>query len=423
MHRTSQIIGIGVLFCCLAAPAWSQTGMVRGTVVDSDGNPIPAVNITITSKELSRFRKNLTTDQDGEFKIRFQKVQAQYVFDFLFEKPGFQSFMQPLSPSVVETIDEELVMDRAVTKQVESHGDLGSVVTGSSNVAIDAFNAGLTAQRERDLTTARAKFDEALAADPELTVAHVARAQVLLDQGEHTLAVDSADIALDLAESNVEALRVKYQALRALGRNDEADALEIRLRDAEDAVSSALRLYNEAGALFKDGNREDALANFREAARLDPSLIDAHHAVATLELAAGRHEASATAAETALALGSEDVRTLRVLYDAYDALGRTDDLTEIAPRLAAVDPDFGGAKLLEQAADNWNAGHADRAVRLSRMALAIDPNLAKGYYFLGLDHLSKGQNAEAQEALGKFLKLAPDDPEAATAEEMLTFIE
>ena len=31
---------------------------------------------------------------------------------------------------------------------------------------------------------------------------------------------------------------------------------------------------------------------------------------------------------------SEDVRTLRVLYDAYDALGRHEELTSIAPRLA-----------------------------------------------------------------------------------------
>ena len=78
----------------------------------------------------------------------------------------------------------------------------------------------------------------------------------------------------------------------------------------------------------------------------------------------------------ALALGSEDVRTLRVLYDAYDALGRTEELTEIAPRLAAVDPDFGGSKLVEQAAELWNAGQADKAASLARLALAIEPEPA-----------------------------------------------
>lgn len=125
----------------------------------------------------------------------------------------------------------------------------------------------------------------------------------------------------------------------------------------------------------------------------------------------------------ALSLGSEDVRTLRVLYDAYDALGRHDELTSIAPRLAAVDPDFGGAKLVEQAAELWNAGQADKAASLARQALAIDPNLPKSYYFIGLDHLSRGENAEARAALQKFIDMAPDDPEAATAGEMLGYIE
>lgn len=152
-------------------------------------------------------------------------------------------------------------------------------------------------------------------------------------------------------------------------------------------------------------------------------LLDAHHAVATLLLARGEHAAAAESAQRALDLGSEDVRTLRVLYDAYDALGRHEELTAIAPRLAAVDPDFGGSKLLEQAAELWNAGLADKAASLSRQALAIDPNLAKAHYFIGLDHLSRGENAEAREALQKFVDLAPDDPEAATAGEMLGYIE
>ena len=156
---------------------------------------------------------------------------------------------------------------------------------------------------------------------------------------------------------------------------------------------------------------------------MDPSLVDAHHAVATLLLAKGEHEAAAESAQRALSLGSEDVRTLRVLYDAYDALGRHDELTGIAPRLAAVDADFGGAKLVEQAAELWNAGQADKAASLSRQALAIEPNLAKAYYFVGLDHLSKGENDEARAALQKFIDLAPDDAEAPTAREMLGFIE
>ncbi|MDX1632211.1 MAG: hypothetical protein R3234_10135, partial [Thermoanaerobaculia bacterium] len=128
-------------------------------------------------------------------------------------------------------------------------------------------------------------------------------------------------------------------------------------------------------------------------------------------------------AEKALDLGSDNVQTLRVLYDAYQALGRSEELAEIAPRLAEIDPDFGGHKLLEQAADRWNAGQTAAAVALARQALAIDPGLGKAYYFVGLHHAAKEENAEAKEALRKFIELAPDDPEVATARQMLQYLE
>ncbi|MCG8462631.1 MAG: tetratricopeptide repeat protein, partial [Holophagales bacterium] len=332
-------------------------------------------------------------------------------------------FTQKLSPSTLRQKRETFVMDLAQSQGGERHGDLQAVLTGSSNEAIAAFNAGLTAQRERDLDTARAKLEQALAADPELGPAHVALGQVMLDQEDYAGALESADRALGLATARVDALRVKYQALRALGRQEEAESLSAELESAEDAVASARRIYNEGGAAFQAGDQATALDKFRRAAELDPSLVDAHHAVATLELAAGDHEAAANAAEQALSLGSDKLETLRVLYSAYEALGRIDELTEIAPRLAAVDPDFGGAKLVEQAAELWNGGQAARAVALSRQALAIDPSIGKAYYFLGLDHLSGGRNAEAREALEKFLELTPDDPEAATAKEMLGYIQ
>ncbi|MFQ5350244.1 MAG: carboxypeptidase regulatory-like domain-containing protein [Thermoanaerobaculia bacterium] len=423
MSRASHIVGTLAVLALLAAPVRAQTGMIRGTVQDSDGKPIAGVKLTVTSEQNTSYRKTMTTGKKGTFTLRFTNLQAQYQYVLLFEKPGYESFEQGISPSAMGEVRETYVMEEAETKVVERIGDLSSVVTGSTNVAVEAFNAGLTAQRAGDLETARAKLEEAAVADPDLTPAHIALAQVLLDLREYEAAIAAADRALDLAPGRAEALRAKHQALRALGRKEESEAVALTLEQAEDAVAAARRHYNEAGEAFQAGDRDTALAGFQRASELDPSLIDAHHAVATLLLARGEHEAAAEAAQKALSLGSEDVRTLRVLYDAYDALGRHDELTEIAPRLAAVDADFGGAKLVEQAADLWNAGQADGAASLSRQALAIDPGLAKAYYFIGLDHLARGENADAKAALQKFIDLAPDDPEAGTAAEMLGYIE
>ncbi len=422
MFRIRQILTIGALLALLATPGRAQSGMIRAIIVDDGGDPIPGVMVTVTSEELPSFRKNLATDKKGQIRLRFQQNQAQYRFDFLFEKPGFQSFSIPIAPSATKQIREEYIMDTAESQVIESHGDLGSVVTGSSNAAVEAFNAGVSAQRGGDLSTAKSSYQAALAEDPSLSPAQMSLAQVLLDLGQYAPAVEAADRALGMSVNRADALRVKYQALRALGKNEEAEVVSAELAEADGAVASALRLYNEGGVAFQAGDKDTALAKFKQAAELNPALTDAHHAIATLELGNGNHEASAAAAEKALAMGSEDVRTLRVLYDAYDALGRTEQLTEIAPRLAAVDPDFGGPKLLEQAAALWNGGQTDQAVALARLALSMDSSLAKAYYFIGLNHLSSGENAEAKAALGKFVEMAPGDPDAATAKEMMTYI-
>lgn len=421
--RWHRLLSALALLGLVAAPVWSQTGMLRAKVVDQDDNPIAGVQITVTSDGLGSYRKSLTTDKKGAFTLRFQPTQLQYTFEFLFEKPGYQSFTVPVSPSSMQQMRQKWTMDEAETRVVERHGDLGAVVSGSTNTAIEAFNAGLTAQRDGDLTTARDRFEAALAEDAGLAPAQIALSQVLLDQGAYEAALAAAERALEMPISREDALRVKFQSLRALGRSDEADAISGELEAAAGAAATARVRYNEGGEAFQAGDRETALAKFEEAAELDPSLVDAHHAVATLLLGKGEHEAAAASAEKALELGSEDVRTLRVLYDAYDALGRTEQLAEIAPRLAAVDPDFGGPKLLEQAAALWNAGDVKKAVSLSQLALSMDPALAKAYYFIGLDHVSNGRGAEAKAALERFIEMAPDDPEVATAREMMTYIE
>jgi tetratricopeptide (TPR) repeat protein len=412
-----------LLLLALAAPALAQIGALRGQVTDADGEPLAGVRVTVTSPGQESIREVLTTGADGKFLLRFTANQAQHRHLFLFEKAGYQPFEQPIQPPASRVVRETFVMEEARGQAVASHGALGSVLTGTTNAAVAAFNAGLTAQREGDLTAARAKLEEALAADPDLGPAHVALAQVLLDQREHEAALEHAERAQELGAAGTEALRVEHQSLLALGRRDEAAAVGEELAAAENAQAAALRVYNEGGEAFAAGDRETALARFVAAAELDPALREAHHAIATLRLAQGDAAAAAEAAEKALALGSDDLATLRVLFDAYDTLGRHEELASIAPRLAAVDPDFGGAKLLEQAARLWNAGESEGAAALSRQAVAIDPSLAKAWYFIGLHHLGAGENEEARAALETFLAAAPDDPDAEAAKEMLAFLD
>ena len=60
--------------------------MFRGTVTDQEGNAVPDVMVTVTTKGLSSYREIETTNKRGQFRLRIQRQQVQYTFDLLFEK-------------------------------------------------------------------------------------------------------------------------------------------------------------------------------------------------------------------------------------------------------------------------------------------------------------------------------------------------
>ncbi|MEM9558356.1 MAG: tetratricopeptide repeat protein [Acidobacteriota bacterium] len=413
-----HVLLVGLVVGLVASPAFA--GRLIGEVVDENGEPLEGVRVTATSDGFTSFHEVDTTNKRGGFMFNFQR--AQYIYKLLFEKPGYQSFTQEIQPKQRENVHETFPMEKAAAQLQEARGDLAADVIGSSNEAVTAFNAGLSAQRDGDAEAARGHFEAALAADPSLAPAHIGLAQVASDLDDYETAAASAARALELQPSDREALRVRYEALRALGQDAEADAVSAELEAAEGSAEMARRVYNEGGEAFQAGDRDTARAKFEEAASLDPTLYDAQHAVASLRLAQGDVEPAIEAAKQALTLKPDAVPTLRILYDAYEAQGNLEELTSIAPRLAKVDPEFGAAKLLEQGTELFNAGQTDTALLLLEQALAIESELAKAHYMLGVLKVSTDAEA-AKSHFTTFLALAPDDADAATAKEMLSYLQ
>ena len=325
-------------------------------------------------------------------------------------------------PKSTEAMREEFAMDTAAPEMVSSTDEsLAEIEVG--NAAINAYNKGLAAQRSGDLLTARNLLEESLTAQEDLGVAQIVLAQVLLSQGEYELAAQHAERGLELQPGSLDSMQVCYDAYRALGQSERADAMSTALNSAQDAAVAALRLYNEGGEAFASGDKDTALAKFQEAAKLDPSIFDAHHAVATILVERGEFEAAAISVETALSLKPSEARTLRVAYDTYRELGRSEELGDIATRLAEVDPEFGAVGLLQQGNSLFQSGAASQAKPLMEQALALDPTLAKAHYLLGLVLVNEGDNAGAKRHFEAFVSMAPDDPDAASAQAMLEYLE
>lgn len=63
----------------------------------------------------------------------------------------------------------------------------------------------------------------------------------------------------------------------------------------------------------------------------------------------------------------------------------------------------------------YNAGTYEEAVKYFQKAVEIDTQFADGFYQLGMTYAGLSKNAEAIDALSKFMTLAPDSPNFQTA--------
>ena len=285
-----------------------------------------------------------------------------------------------------------------------------------------AFNAGVLAFKGKDYATARAKFEEALSYDPYMRQAWAALSQVHLEQKRYREAAEAAEKAIALGATDESVLRSRWEAYRNLG--DEAKAAKARedLEKLGRLTEEAKRIHNEGVALAKGGDDAGAFAKFQEALAIDPSFQPALLGLATTGLKIDRAAEAAAAAETLLKADPQNVQAIRIRYNAALKLGDEAMIVDSLVGLAAVDPAMARDSLFKLATAAYDSDDAVNAKKRFAKVLELDPNHARSHYFLGLILMREGAKQEAKSHLERFLELAPNDPDAATARDALRYL-
>jgi tetratricopeptide (TPR) repeat protein len=193
----------------------------------------------------------------------------------------------------------------------------------------------------------------------------------------------------------------------------------------------AIVAYNEGVVLLKANDLAGAAPKFEQAAALNPELAEAQGALADLYLALGRHPEALAAADRYLTLKPNDPRGLRARYDALKATGENEKAHATLEALAAADPKGEGTAVLyfNEGAELTRAGKFDEAATRFEKVIEIapaDPRFAKAHYFVALSYAKEekdpAKKAKARELLQTFLQMAPNDPEAGTAKQLLDYL-
>ncbi len=417
-HSPALILALA-LFLTAGGVAFAQTfGRVTVVVSDDQGNPLEGVKVVVTTPELGSFREEKTTNKKG--RVTVSVTDATKTYDFHFEKEGFPSANFPIKPQVKGSVTREITMSQ---QPAAPSGVAGGVTETVYTPAERVFNEGVVALQGGDMATAKTKFIEALDKDPGMTAAHSAVAGIHLEEKNYEAALQALDTLMALDPANARAYLYSYEAHKALGNAAEADAALEQLTKLDKGGDTAKLIFNAGVAAARDGLFDAAAARFQQALDLDPNLTPAMGALGIVYINQKKYAEAATMAERLLAVEPDNPKALRVRWDAYRGLGDAAKTEEAMQALAAKDPAPLIREFMQKGLERFNNGDTAGAIANFEGVLALDADHPRAHYHLGVSQVSTGDAANAKTHLQKFIELAPSDPEAAVAKDMLGYLE
>jgi Tfp pilus assembly protein PilF len=407
-----------LLFLICAVPTLvfaDDQGRLIGKIVDPDGKPLKGVVVTITSPDIPKFHDTETTNKRGLFTVRFDTVDVTYKYRF--DKAGYQSMQVEQVWHLIGSQLYEWTMQPG-----KSAGGTNLAPVSTSEPAIEAFNAGVTAYKAKDYATAEAKFKEAIGHDSKLRQAWEGLTTTELALGHDTETAEAAEKAIALGSTDQPVLMARWQAYRDLKEDAKAAAALQDLQKVGQQTEEAKKFHNEGVELLNAKDYEGAVTKFQDALKLDPNLLEAQVGLATAALESNHYAEAATAAEAILKAKPKDEAAIRIRYNACLKLGDKARLADALMGLAAVDPLKARDGLLVLAFQAYNANDNAVASQLFTKVLEIDPNQPSAHYCLAILDVGEGKTEEAKRHLERFLQLAPSDKEAESARTMLEYL-
>lgn len=410
-----------LLALALALPAalQAQPARIAVTVLDPEGKPLPGVDILVTTPERGDVKVKATTNPKGKATVMVPNVTLAY--DLALEREGYQPLTVDVKPQFGETTFREFTLV-PVSAAVAAPATAAEGSAPSFTPAQLAFNAGVEALGRQDADAALAKFLEARDLDPNLLPVYSALAAVYLEQKQPQEALAAAQRFLQGEPGSPRGLRLVYEAQRQLGNQAEADQALEELQ-AKKGADVATLLFNEGAEALKVGDLDSAQSRFEEALAAQPELYQASDALMIVYARKGDWAKAAAQAEQTVARDPANLRALRLRHEAYGHLGDQAKEKEAFDALAKADPGALAGALLDAGIAKFNANDMQAAIADLSRVVEIDPKRATAHYYLGLCYTNTSKPDLAKTHLQRFLELAPDNPNAAGAREMLKYLE
>jgi len=272
----NTIRSLAALAAFLAA-AFAQGGAqcrLQGTIKDSGGNGVDGASVTITTPSMTSFKTSLKTDSGGRYSTILQDCTMPYHVKY--EKEGFAA--QEIDKKI--PIGEQATIDMKLAKPSEVAAAKGGAPAPAAQAApspneeaVLAFNKGVEAMQAGDKAGAEAKFQEAVAKNPDLPNGWQVLTQMAYEKKDWAHVLEYGQKATDLDPSMTNLYAMMAEASRQTG--DKKGAAEWTSRYAEANPDSPEILFNKGIDAYNKGKMKDAEASLTKAVAAKPDFANA----------------------------------------------------------------------------------------------------------------------------------------------------
>jgi len=255
------------LSCLITFNGWSSVqGKIEGVVIDSDGNPLEKVKVTIIFIKIASRKFELTTDKEGKF-IQIGLWPGYYQVNF--KKSGYAPISQEVRVRIAESTKLETKLEKAE-----------EIVARTLSKADKLFVKGNKLYAEQ-------KFEEAVQAYEEATKISQSQWGYYFNLGltyrkldKKQEAMNSFQKALELSPETFSSNKELGEILAKDGKYEEAKKYYMRATELSPDDPDAF--YNLGVCLTNLGETEEALVSFLKAVELKDDHADAYYQIGTI---------------------------------------------------------------------------------------------------------------------------------------------
>ena len=269
-----------VLLATFAGSAFAQNAArMQGRVLDAaTKQPIPEAQIDIEAAEGKTVKANYKGKKDGTFAIFVLDGTLRYKFTV--SAPGYDSYTETLKMTLGDSMKKDFELNKAGSRPAAAASGGGTVAKADTTVA--AYNEGAALANAGDIPGAIKKFEEAVAAKPDMLAAWGALAKMHNRQKSWQKALDASAKVLEMDDSDLEMLDVQHKAYLGLGDKANAEKIAAKL------PKSANALFNDAARSINAGNDAAAEKLLQQAITVDEKFAQAHYELGMIYVRAGK---------------------------------------------------------------------------------------------------------------------------------------